>query len=86
MSENREQSPDRSDEQLPAESDERAIDLSEGQRGIDVRPTSDPSAVDLPPIGGLAPAEAVPADAAPVDGQSGGEGRQGSNGGSDSET
>lgn len=42
--------------------DERGIDLSEGQRGVDVRPTSDPSAVNLPSMGGLAPVEAAPPD------------------------
>jgi len=67
----------------PAQSDEqRVIDLSE-QRGIDVRPTSDPQAVSAPPMGGLAPV-----DAAPPSEQGGDEsqpsGQQGPGGGSDS--
>ncbi len=73
-------------EEKPARSEEqRTIDLSEhGQRGIDVRPTSDPQAVSAPPMGGLAPVEAAPAGE-----QGGGEspssGQQGSGDANDSE-
>lgn len=83
---------DKQDEQKPAKaeetpahpSDERSIDLSEGRRGIDVRPTSDPAAVSLPPMGGLAPMEAAPADSqGGVEGQPSGQGSAG--GGSDGE-
>ncbi len=48
--------------QPPASSDERSVELGESRKGIDVRPTSDPSAVVLPAMGGLAPAEAAPGE------------------------
>jgi len=49
-----------SQEEQPAQGDERVIDLSEERKGIDVRPVSDPQAVSAPPMGGLAPVDAAP--------------------------
>jgi hypothetical protein len=46
-------------DQPPASSDERSVELGESRKGIDVRPTSDPSAVVLPAMGGLAPVDAA---------------------------
>jgi hypothetical protein len=73
------------DKEEPARSEEqRTIDLSEqGQRGIDVRPTSDPQAVSAPPMGGLAPVEAAP-DGEKGGGESPPSGQQGSGGANDS--
>jgi len=51
-----------SQEEQPAQGDERVIDLSEERKGIDVRPVSDPQAVSAPPMGGLAPLGIAGAD------------------------
>ncbi len=86
MSENEQDKQDNANqgEGPPAQSEERAIDLSEERKGIDVRPVSDAQEVSAPPMGGLAPVDATPAGE-----QVGGEGQpsaeQGLGGGSDGE-
>jgi hypothetical protein len=71
-------------DQPPASSDERSVELGESRKGIDVRPTSDPSAVVLPAMGGLAPAEAAPDESTGSADQSSAPQASDSSGGSDS--
>lgn len=74
-------------EERPVHSDERSIELSEhGQKGIDVRPTSDPQAVNLPPMSGPAPIETAPGDQGGADASGTGRGERSpqDSGGSDS--
>jgi hypothetical protein len=62
MDDDEKQDPPARPEERPAQPDERSVELSEDLRkGVDVRPTSDPQAVNLPPMGGPAPVEAAPA-------------------------
>lgn len=85
MSDGEKQDTSAQPEERPAEADERSIELSEQvQKGIDVRPTSDPQAVNLPPMDGPAPIEAAPAgDQGGVDDPDIGGGEPAASGGSD---